>query len=55
MGDGEARRRLVVGVAVFVGVGVALHVIIELPRWLAIVLPGFALGQMEGVAARGPG
>jgi hypothetical protein len=55
MGQVEARRRLVVGVVVFVVVGVALHVLIGPPTWLVIVIPGFALGQLEGVAQRGLG
>jgi hypothetical protein len=51
----EARRRLVVGVVAFVGVGVALQVLIELPTGLGIVIAGLALGFLEGVAQRGLG
>jgi hypothetical protein len=40
-------------VVVFVVVGVALHVLVGLPTWLAIVIPGFALGLLEGVVRRG--
>jgi hypothetical protein len=53
MGQVEARRRLVVGVAAFVVVGVALHVPIGLPTWIAIVIAGLALGLLEGVEQRG--
>jgi hypothetical protein len=55
MGQVEARRRIVVGVVAFVLVGVALHVLIGLPTWPAIVIAGLALGLLEGVAQRGLG
>jgi hypothetical protein len=55
MGQVEARRRFIAAVLLFVVVGLALHFILGLPTWLAIVIPGFALGVMEGVAQRGRG
>jgi hypothetical protein len=42
-------------VALFVAVGLALHFVLGLPTWLAIVIPGFALGALEGVAQRSRG
>jgi hypothetical protein len=55
MGQVEARRRLIAGVVLFVAVGVALHFLLGLPTWLAIVIPGVALGVLEAVAQRGRG
>jgi hypothetical protein len=50
MNQVEARRRLLAGVVLFVAVGLALHFLLGLPAWLAIVIPGFVLGALEVTA-----
>jgi hypothetical protein len=43
---------LVVGVLVFSGVAVVLHVVAGLATWAAIAIPALAVGVLAGIAAR---
>jgi hypothetical protein len=49
----KAPRTLIAGVVLFVAVGLALHFLLGLATWLAIVIPGFVLGVLEALARGG--
>jgi hypothetical protein len=46
------RSLLIIGVVVFVVVGLSLKLIVGLPTWAAIAIPGFVIGGVEGIAER---
>jgi hypothetical protein len=52
MGQVENRRRLIFEVLLFVAAALVLQLLLGLPTRLAIVIPAFALGALEGIAQR---